>query len=85
MILTVEDCKAIIKKLGQKFNIDPKLISTRLLSADDKQAMLSGKIGIDALLSAIEAWKEAGYPDYANGNVCRISKNDFKALLRRDN
>lgn len=43
------------------------LISTRLLSEDDKQDMLRGDLPIEALECAVQCWKDAGMPDYAHG------------------
>lgn len=45
------------------------LISTRLLSKEDKQDMLNGLIPDEALFVAVKCWMEAGMPYYANGNT----------------
>jgi len=45
------------------------LISTRLLSKEDKQDMLNGLIPIDCLLEHVKVWKQYKMPDYANGNT----------------
>ena len=47
------------------------LISTRLLSKEDKQDMLSGLISDETLLTAVKCWMEAGTPNYSNGNTER--------------
>lgn len=45
------------------------LISTRLLSYEDKQDMLDGLITDEALFVAVKAWMSAGMPDCANGKT----------------
>jgi hypothetical protein len=45
------------------------LISTRLLSKDDKQDMLNGLLPIDALVTAVKVWIADEMPDYANGHT----------------
>ena len=66
-MLTTEDCKKILFKVGLKFGVSPKLISERLLDAHDKCAMLNGEVPIEYLEVAVKAWMDAGQPDYANG------------------
>ena len=44
-----------------------ELISTRLLSKEDKQDMLNGLVPVDSLMTAVKCWMAAGMPDYANG------------------
>lgn len=73
-LLTVEDCKLIIKKLGMRHNVHPALISSRLLSKEDKQDMLDGNLSIEALVCAVSAWIAAGKPDYAQGNTAPLDK-----------
>ena len=65
--LTKEDCKRILFKVGIKFGVSPKLISERLLDAQDKCDMLNGEIPVEMLEVAVKAWMDAGQPDYANG------------------
>lgn len=57
------------------------LISTRLLSKEDKQDMLSGLVPDEALFVAVRCWMEAGMPDYANGNTA-IYRTDYKLSMR---
>lgn len=66
-IITREDCKFILTHAGIKLGVSPRLISTRLLSDEDKESMLSGELTIEALMCAIGAWMGAGMPDYAHG------------------
>lgn len=49
-----------------------ELISTRLLSKQDKQDMLDGLVPDEALYVATKAWLDAGMPDYANGHTERF-------------
>lgn len=66
-MLTKDDCKRILFKVGIKFGVSPKLISERLLDTKDKSDMLNGEIPIEYLELAVKAWQDAGMPDYANG------------------
>lgn len=45
------------------------LISTRLLSKEDKQDMLSGLVPDETLFVAVKCWIEARMPNYANGDT----------------
>lgn len=45
------------------------LISTRLLSKEDKQDMLNGLVPDETLFVAVKCWMKAGMPDYANGHT----------------
>lgn len=65
--LTKEQCQKKLFNLGIKLGVSPKLISTRLLSNEDKQDMLEGLIPDEALECHVKCWMEAGMPDYANG------------------
>lgn len=65
--LTTDDCKKILFKVGIKFGVSPKLISERLLDAQDKCDMLNGEVPIEYLEVAVKAWQDAGMPDYASG------------------
>lgn len=46
-----------------------ELISTRLLSKDDKQDMLDGNLPIETLFLATKLWRDYGMPDYTNGTA----------------
>ncbi len=67
--LTVEECKRMLFKLALKHGIAPKIISSRLLSAADKDDMLGGYIPFETVDCFIESWKQTGMGDYANGNM----------------
>jgi len=55
--------------------VKAELISTRLLSDEDKQDMLDGKVPIEALVTAVEMWKAAGMPNYAHGDTTPYKRN----------
>lgn len=65
--LSTDDCKKILFKVGIKFGVSPKLISERLVDAQDKCDMLNGEIPIEYLEVAVKAWQDAGMPNYASG------------------
>lgn len=66
---TPEQCKKLLFNIGIKYGISPKLISTRLLSDEDKADMMSWSLSEATLVAHVLVWKEAGMPDYANGNL----------------
>jgi hypothetical protein len=68
-MLTKEECKKIISKLGFKFGVSPRLIVTRLLSDEDKEDMTKGFVPIASLEKSVEVWKLYGMPNYANGET----------------
>jgi hypothetical protein len=70
-VLTKEECKKILSKVGFKLGVSPSLITTRLLSDEDKLSMLDGHLTISSLEAAVEVWKDNGMPDYAHGNTER--------------
>ena len=49
--------------------VKAELISTRLLSKDDKDDMRKGLIPIDSLLMHVRVWVQNDMPDYANGHT----------------
>ncbi len=49
--------------------VKAELISTRLLSEDDKRDMLNGLVEVDTLITHVKAWIDAKHPDYANGHT----------------
>lgn len=62
-----------------KHQAQPKLISERLLSAEDKQDMLAGLLSYETLDAHVKVWKEHGMCDYANGSFERYKH--FEAYL----
>jgi hypothetical protein len=75
IILSVEQCKDLLRLIGKKLCVKADLISTRLLSEDDKQDMLRGDLPIEALECAVKCWMDAGMPDYAHGKTDPMKKN----------
>ncbi len=71
-MLTKEDCKKILFKVGIRFGVSPKLISERLLDAQDKCDMLNGEMPIEYLEIAVKAWMDAGQPEYSKGQAARM-------------
>ena len=69
--LTKEQCQKKLFHLGIKLGVSPKLISTRLLSIDDKKDMLNGLVPDETLFVAVKCWMEAGMPNYAVGDTAR--------------
>lgn len=67
--LSVEQCKDLLIMIGRMLCVKAELISTRLLSKDDKQDMLNGLVPIDSLITHVKCWIAAGMPDYANGKT----------------
>lgn len=55
--------------IGQALCVKAELISTRLLSKEDKQDMLNGLVPVETLMTAVKCWIKAGMPDYANGHT----------------
>jgi hypothetical protein len=66
---THEQCRKQIFNTGIKLGVSPKLISTRLLSVDDKEDMLSGFVSDTDLEVHVLAWMHNKMPDYANGST----------------
>lgn len=80
-MLTTDECKKILFKVGIKFGVSPKLISERLLSDHDKGDMIQGVMPIAFLEAAVMAWQDAGMPAYADGQTER----EVKRGCRRQN
>ena len=70
--LTDSECKDIIRRLGKRLNVEPRLITTRLMSEDDKQDMREGNVPVKSLEVHIKAWIAAGMPDYAHGKTVAL-------------
>lgn len=47
--------------------VQAELISTRLLSKDDKQDMLNGDLPLDTLVAHVKTWKDQGLNNYVTG------------------
>lgn len=69
--VSVEHCKDLLRTVAKMMCVKAELISTRLLSKEDKDDMLAGLISEEVLVTAVSVWIKAGMPDYANGNTER--------------
>ena len=69
--LSVEQCKDLLKIVGKMLCVKAELISTRLLSKEDKEDMLAGKVSIESLVTAVRVWRDHGMPNYAEGSYSR--------------
>lgn len=76
-MISIQDCKTIIKKIARSLDIDPALITTRLLDAQDKKDLQDGKIPIESLITHVKVWKENGMPDYTNGTGALYTAKKF--------
>lgn len=74
---TKEQCRSMIFKTGLKLGVSPKLIAERLLSDDDKEDMLEGRLKQDVLEVAVKVWKDNGMPDYRNAKFTPYALEQF--------
>jgi hypothetical protein len=65
--VSVEHCKSLLITIARMLCVRADLISTRLLSTEDKNDMLNGLLPEEVLFLAVKCWIAAGMPDYANG------------------
>jgi hypothetical protein len=68
-VLSDKACKAIIIRVARKLNVEARLITTRLMSEEDKDDMRAGLLPIEALEAHIKVWMDNGMPDYAHGKT----------------
>lgn len=59
-MLSVEQCKDLLRTAAKMMCVDATLISTTLLSDDDKKDMLNGDLPVESLLLHVKVWKENG-------------------------
>jgi len=62
--------------------IKAELISTRLLSREDKQDMLSGLLPIESLICHVKVWKEHGMYSYSDGSNLRYKPPEKLPMQR---
>ena len=67
--LSVEQCKDLLRTIAKMLCVKAELISTRLLSPEDKQDMLNGHIPVESLITHVKLWMASGMPDYAHGHT----------------
>ena len=70
--LTDSECKDIIRRLGKRLNVEPRLITTRLMSEDDKQDMREDNLPVKSLEVHIRIWMNNGMSDYAHGKTTAL-------------
>jgi hypothetical protein len=58
--LTERECNSIIFQTAIKHGVNPKEISEKLLSDEDKQDMMNGELPVEVLEIAVLLWKECG-------------------------
>jgi len=74
-MLTVDECKKIISKIGLRLGVSPKLITTRLLDEEDKVNMMTASFEIVELEAAVKVWRDNGMPDYVTRKTEPIEPN----------
>ena len=79
---SVEHCKNLLITIGKMLCVKADLISTRLLSKEDKQDMLNGLVPDETLFVAVKCWMEAGMPNYAIGSYERY-KQSYELPMQR--
>lgn len=62
--------------------VKAELISTRLLSKEDKQDMMDGFLSIESLIPHVKIWIHNGMPDYANGKTVPMNENFYTMKLK---
>ena len=82
-MLNPEKCRKQLFNIGIKLGVSPRLISTRLLSTNDKEDMLSGLISDHELELHVKVWMEHQMPDYANGSNSRYKTSCELPMQRR--
>lgn len=65
---SVEQCKDLLRTVARAMCVRADLISTRLLSEEDKQDMLNGDITVEELMLHVKVWKQYGMCNYADGS-----------------
>lgn len=56
--LTDDACKKIIKRIALKHNVEPRIITTMLMSEADKDDMRAGNLPVDVLDKYVELWSK---------------------------
>ena len=81
-MLTKEQCQKKIFQVAIKLGVSPRLITTRLLSTDDKHDMMNGLLDDESLEMHVSAWMASGMPDYTNG-TCELYKAKSDLPMKR--
>ncbi len=77
-----ETCKAIIRRVAKRLGVEPKLITTRLMSDDDKEDMRQGNLPTEVLELHVKLWMDAGMPDYRHGKTIPLKEENSSVPLK---
>ncbi len=72
--LSDKACKAIINRIAKKLNVEARLITTRLMSEEDKDDMRAGLLPTDILEAHVKIWMGNGLCDYAHGKTIPLKQ-----------
>lgn len=67
--LTDQECKKLIFRVAIQCGVSPNLITTKLLSDDDKQDMRNGELSEIAPLCHVTTFREAEFPSRKTGDM----------------
>lgn len=67
--LSDAQCKKLISNAAWYCGVSPRLITTKLLSEQDKQDMRNGEPPQEALTNHVEAFRDAGLPNRRAGEM----------------
>lgn len=79
---SVEQCKDLLITIGKMLCVKAELISTRLLSKEDKQDMLNGHLSDEALFFHIKHWIDGGMINYNSEELTPYLKDKNKPIFR---
>lgn len=79
--LTDSECKDIIRRLAKRHDVEARLVTTRLMSEEDKQDMREGNLSAKALDCHIKVWKENGMCDYAHGKTIPLAQEKQREVI----
>lgn len=79
--LTDKACKAIIIQIAKELDVEARLITTRLMSEEDKNDMRAGLLPIEALKAHVKVWIENGLCDYAHGKTVALRYEQENSLV----
>ena len=79
--MTDDECKKIIIRIAKRLSVRASLITTLMLSEDDKNDMRAGELAVDSLEAHIQAWILGGIPSLIER---RSLENEPKTCLKRE-
>lgn len=62
--LTENEAKSVLFKCCVKHGISPRIVSLYLLSKEDKEDLMCGRLDFESLCLHVDVWKANGCPDY---------------------